>query len=473
MPAFGKQVRRLFVLIEEGNIKGVFPSWEAAEVFADSNAISLEYLLEFQTRAECPDHLHLLSAFLHNRWEFVGQWSSVPPVWKTIPEKVRLDHYRREGEDFLPFRSIEFPWVPTLLVTVNPMAAEPPTGKVTLLSKTQPAPEKEADTTSEVAPQEPEVEKSAEEMPPPLESAAPSPQPADPIERKPIMEDTPPLATQPPASNKIKPVLKKEPLSNSEAAPSPDAGKARKKLKLRQPLSPRGKPASTPIKPIPVMAPTAPMVAPKAPTPRAQRDASQPPDSAPTPVAEADAPLSAEGSAGEQEPVGTETMTFHAFPFLIALIAFIAGWAVGLFLAFKPTPSANSIAAHSQFLSTAEVTPIEPDILFFERTVPPQFQADWIRELDLKPIEFSQSVPLPYAFALDNWVASLRSATPPASLAQVETALAQMTRRTSYGFFNQQDDTTLVLDLEANVLAGWIRARDLEDLTASLPDKGD
>ncbi|MEX0332124.1 MAG: hypothetical protein AB3N64_11930, partial [Puniceicoccaceae bacterium] len=116
--------QRVFVLVDKGSAQGVFNSWEAAETYADENKFSLDHLMEYITRSDHPDHLHLMAAQWEGDWEFQGEWTKQAPKWQTPPKKVRLDHYHARGGGFSLLRQKEFTWESGLLWKVNPMAPE-------------------------------------------------------------------------------------------------------------------------------------------------------------------------------------------------------------------------------------------------------------------------------------------------------------------------------------------------------------
>ena len=121
----GSPRQRVFVLVDEDAAKGVFFTWEAAEAFADENRYSLDKLMEYETRSDYPDHLHLMAALWEDDlWIFQGSWSRKRPDWKTPPKKVRLDHYHARGSSFHLLRQREFDWEDGLLEQIHPMAPD-------------------------------------------------------------------------------------------------------------------------------------------------------------------------------------------------------------------------------------------------------------------------------------------------------------------------------------------------------------
>ena len=119
--------RRLFVLVDKDILRGVFLSFEAAEIFAEENGLSLDRLLEFTTKSAHPDHLHLMSGKLSGEedWRFLGEWSQANLPADADPATVRLEHFIIRNNHVEHFRSCEFPWEPGLLRKVQPMAENP------------------------------------------------------------------------------------------------------------------------------------------------------------------------------------------------------------------------------------------------------------------------------------------------------------------------------------------------------------
>jgi hypothetical protein len=122
---YGSHSQRVFVLVDQECVMGIFFTWEAAEAFGDENRLPLNRLMEYETRKDYPDHLHLMSAQWDDDWEFQGAWTTKAPDWPTPPKKVRLDHYHAKGNAFHMLRQREFDWEPDLLDLINPMAPDP------------------------------------------------------------------------------------------------------------------------------------------------------------------------------------------------------------------------------------------------------------------------------------------------------------------------------------------------------------
>jgi len=118
---------RLFVLLHKDVVRGVFLSFEAAGIFADEHQLSLDHLLEFQTRSAHPDHLHLMSAKFTGReeWRFLGEWTEANLPKEENPVALSLEHYVVRKDRVEHFRACEFPWEPDLFRQVNPMAENP------------------------------------------------------------------------------------------------------------------------------------------------------------------------------------------------------------------------------------------------------------------------------------------------------------------------------------------------------------
>jgi len=120
----GGNRRRVFVLVDGGIVRGLFNSWDEAEAYADEKRFSLDHLMEYETRKDFPDHLHLLSAQWDEDWIFQGQWSKHLPRWQNPPARIRLEHYHFKGNEFQIFRQKEFDFYDGLIERINPMAPD-------------------------------------------------------------------------------------------------------------------------------------------------------------------------------------------------------------------------------------------------------------------------------------------------------------------------------------------------------------
>lgn len=117
----GRASRRVFVLVADRQLRGVFLSWEEADAFAEANRVSLEGLLEFTTRSDHPDVLLLCSALWDRDWEFVGQWASSTAPFEKRPQKVRLDYYQLSATDARRIHQRDFPWQRDLFQKIDPL----------------------------------------------------------------------------------------------------------------------------------------------------------------------------------------------------------------------------------------------------------------------------------------------------------------------------------------------------------------
>lgn len=449
--------RRVFVLVDKGKAQGVFNSWEAAEAYADENRFSLENLMEYETRPDHPDHLHLMAAKWDDSWEFVGEWTRKKPSWNKPPQQIRLDHYHARGPEFRLLRQNEFHWKEGLLEKVNPMAPDsamvpeestkaatpPPQWKPKLaplkpVAKPSPPPPE--------PPQGPEPSKTPEEPEPSETGSAPAPIP--PVEKiKPRLSTTPPLidpleeseSGEPQAPEKPAPAKseKKEvpPLSEK----SKIAFQKRNRLRLKSDkLSP---------KPIPVF------------------------DTRNT-HGEASTPGKSTVELAHMEQVKTPTPEEAVEPrkviplrLILPIAAIIVCWGLGIFYVFRPEPTAQKMLPEITTLARADVLIIEPGQVFFQLPVDPVNQHRWVQTLELNPVSAEETLAIPTMHTLRTWEKPEGFIRPPYAAVEVREWWDLRLRPITYGFYHQwEDGSILILDLESDLLIGWAHIKRLPDL---------
>lgn len=446
----GSPRRRVFVLVDKGEVKGVFPSWDAAEAFADDNRYSLDHLYEFQTKPDHPDHLHLMAAQWDGVWKFVGEWSKKTPDWEQTPARVRLDHYHALGQKFHLLRQKDFKWRDGVLDLINPMAPDAAI-QIDAQVKSVPPPPKKPEWKPKLAPLRPVQKQQAE----PAEENAPKEVQPEPSENQskspvlgPLMEENGP----PEAPSKD---FEKEPPPPAEAqqAPAAESSGATPKISFPKKTALRLKTDRPGPKPIPHFQ-TVPDPPPEPPT--TKRGLPQPGEAIPEPVEEAPGP--------EKAPAG-KVRKVWPMRLILPVVSIFLFWAAGLWWALKPPATTQSIIEDLSSLSDARIVAIEPGQIFFQLEVDPIHQQRWVRSLGLLPIPFGKTLNLPTYHALDTWEQPDGFIRPPYAEVEVREWWDLRLRRISYGFYHEwEDGTLLVLDLQGDLLIGWGQARNLPDL---------
>jgi hypothetical protein len=414
--------RRVFVLVHRGLAQGVFSSWDAAVEYADANQFSLEHLLEFETRPDHPDHIHLMEAERDGQWQFVGMWSRQPPDWQTPPDRLRMDHYHARGDGFELFRRKEFDWEEGLLARVQPMAPDAALKVESGVKKPPAAPA----WKPKIAPLRPL--RGQPQNPRPATDAAPAPAPAPPPKAP-----SSPVSPNPPSSLPAGPPAQRRPLRLKSTKPAP--------------------------KPIPSFQPApvhAPQTAESSPAVSAgpaeeQSKVSDGITDAPEHTVEAEATVAAR----------------RVWPLrlILPVAAIVLCWAGGLYWVLKPAESAQSIVNRVTSLAKARVLIIEPGQVFFQLPIDPIHQQRWVQSLGLDPIPYGRTLEIPNFHALDTWAKPDGFIRPPYAAVEVEEWWDLRLREVSYGFYHRWDDGSfIVLDLGTDTLVGWARASRLPEL---------
>ena len=489
--------QRVFVLVDKGSAQGVFTSWEAAETYADEHKFSLDHLMEYITRSDHPDHLHLMAAKWDGDWEFQGEWTRQAPKWPSPPKKVRLDHYHARGGGFQLLRQKEFTWEPGLLWKVNPMAPEealrtelPPVSSgetkspdwkpiltpLKPLGPGGPSIEKPAEPPRESTPATPSpVEKPAPEGPrQPVPSAGVGsqdrpPPPGQAPAKSLVTEPEPPVeeesgpkgpATQPPSPAKPKlsvvepgskpPAEKQAAAKGSSADSHPETGKPKITFQKKSTLRLRSKKGAP--EPIPSFKPIV-----------------TPPDlagSSPSSVELAQQQEAALAKAeAERQKASMKVRRVWSIRLILTMVFLVACWGAGIFWVFRPEPTVANILFGVTSLNSARTKIMEPEMVFFQLPVDPVNQDRWIQNLKLQPIREGQIISIPTYHALDTWEKGSGFVRPPFSLTEVDEWWDLRLRKIRYGFTHPwEDGTILVLDLESDTMIGWAKAKNLPEI---------
>jgi hypothetical protein len=449
---YGSHSQRVFVLVDQECVMGVFFTWEAAEAFGDENRLPLNRLMEYETRKDYPDHLHLMSAQWDDDWEFQGAWTTKAPDWPTPPKKVRLDHYHAKGNAFHMLRQREFDWEPDLLDLINPMAPDPtlrsataarlPTDrpqwkpKLALLKPLTPIGKAGAPVSrdQEQTPASPSVDSTPTEDHPAsfLPSERPKIAPPPPVE-KPKLKLTPPAIpnTKNSSGRQDDLTLGKTPtISCSKKNP----------LRLKKVGGPTPIPAFQPT-----LAPSLEEITGKSSVELAQQD--------PTAMA-TKKPVEPEFT-GKPKRVWAPKLIF-------SLAATAICWTAGGLWVLRPEPTAASVLAEVTTLNNARVIVIEPTMVFFQLDVDPVHQERWIQNLKMDPIPTETPVAIPTYHALDTWEKPNGFIRPPFGDVEVKDWWKLRLRDVRYGFSRTLDNgSILILDFESDTIIGWAQARQL------------
>lgn len=442
--------RRVFVLVDKGDAKGVFSSWDAAESYADDNRYSLDHLYEFETKPDHPDHLHLMAAQWNGVWQFAGEWSKKTATWKQPPERIRLDHYHAMGGKFHLLRQMEFKWRESVLEQINPMAPDAAM-KIDYQIKSVPPPTPKPQWKPKLSPLRPIDEPGNREKPTdsPKDIKDAEEPPADnPTPRPPLMEEAPP---DPPAEKEAPEALPEE--SPEAEPPTEPVPEERPKISFtrKNPLRLRTDRASP--RPIPDF--------------RNEQDS---PPEPPTTTAGLPKPGGEPEPAVEElieEPDESPGKPRRVWPMrlIVPVAAIVLCWAGGLYWALKPPATTQSIITDVTSLASARTLAIEPGQIFFQLEVDPIHQQRWVRSLGLLPIPFGKTFTLPQYHALDTWEKPEGFIRPPYAEVEVREWWDLRLRRISYGFFHEwEDGTVLIMDLQADLLLGWGHARNFPEL---------
>jgi len=459
---------RVFVLVEKGAVQGVFMSWDEAETFADEHRLSLDHLFEYVTRHDNPDHLHLLAAEWDGGWEFHGEWKRETPRWKQQPTRVRLDHYHIRSKVFRILRQKEFDWSTGLLLKIDPMAPDMILEQVGSQKPVTPAqqwrPKLGALKTS--AP-EPEPQKEEQESGEPEvvhEKKEPAigklPLISDP---EPAMEDLPvPLkAVSDPETPRIKPALERapvqkprlsedtkkpiEPESPVQNGPLALDDKPKISFPKRKPLKLKGR--ETP-EPIPAFAPTVPL-----PEPTSSKSSVEL------------AQLLAEKDKEPNEAITGKPKRVWPMRLYVAIAAVLIGWGGGISWIFRAQPTAEEIVSSVIALNPASVITIEPGQVFFQLPIDPIHQQRWVRSLAMNPIPVDTHIYIPHHHTLETWTQASAFVRPPYAPIEVREWWDLRLRDVTYGFtMDWEDGSTLILDLESDMLIGWMNAKHLPEV---------
>ncbi|MGC9451046.1 MAG: hypothetical protein ACP5I4_06315 [Oceanipulchritudo sp.] len=443
--------RRVFVLVDQGIAKGVFLSWEAAETYADENRLSLDHLMEYETRRDYPDHLHLMAAKWDGDWQFQGEWTRNIPQWPKPPRKVRLDHYHAKGDGFQLLRQREFIWEPNLLGKINPMAPD-----------------------AAIMPRNPK----------PSSGTASFPEP----QWKPKLAPLKPLKPTPPEGESFPESGKETPVTSPENGDSPPVARSDRKdtaaSDFPQPEKPKLSLRSGTPPPLKPDAPVAPVAEPKKPKIAFQKR--QPlrlkkqvgpkpipsfkpvtpppmdPHTGKMKIPRTTAPGEIPRGAPVKKPGKRRLWPMRL---IIALVALVAGWAGGLYWALRPEPTAAEISGTITSLANARTMVIEPQMVFFQLPVDPVHQHRWQKALGLNPISRHDPIPIPTFHTLSTWEKPEGFIRPPYGVVEVEEWWNIRTRKVSFGFIHEwEDGSVLILDLESDLLIGWANVHLLKEL---------
>ena len=407
--------RRVFVLVDKGLAQGVFTSWDAAEAYADEHRFSLDHLMEYETRLDHPDHLHLMAAEWEGEWSFQGEWTRIPPKWPKPPRKIRLDHYHAKGNEFHLLRQKEVDWEANLLGRINPMAPEH-----ALVADGQAA-------RKPIQPQVPQWKPKLTPLKPPASTV--------------LMEETePPVGELGPEAAKVE--------EKASVSP-PEVTKPRISFQKKQPLRLRSR---TGPQPIPSFRPTVAMVA--------------DPGEGKSTVELAHADLeSARGEQGKDEMESGKPRRIWSLRLIISLAAVAACWAGGVYWVLRPEPPAASLVAQVASLNSASKLILEPEMVFFQLPVEPAYQERWIQSLGLKVIPEAQSRMVPTLHALSTWAKPDGFIRPPYSMTEVDEWWKLRLREVKYGFtYDWDDGYSMILDFESDLLISFAPAGRLREV---------
>lgn len=477
-PGSGRQ--RVFVLVDKGSARGVFTSWEAAETFADEHKLALDHLMEYVTRSDHPDHLHLMAALWDNDWEFQGEWTRQPPRWPKPPRKVRLDHYHAKGGGFQLLRQKEFPWESGLLWKVNPMA--PDEALKPELPKATPAQDKPTPWKSQLTPLKP-IGKEAPSAAEPGQANAEASKPKTPIPPRPDAESSP--------ADKLKrqedrpPPAGTEPKKSFVTEPEPSFDATAKPTAPQKPKLATGKPEQkTPSAKPPEKAKASDGDAPK---PRITFQKKSPlrlkSKAAPQPIPSFETTATPTDPAGnsvssvelaqeqhaamvkaeeEKKKAAIKVRRVWSIRLILTVVFVMACWAGGILWVFRPEPTAASVVSGVISLNSARTKIMEPEMVFFQLPVDPVHQERWIQSLQLQPIPEGQDISIPTYHALDTWEKPSGFVRPPYSETEVNEWWELRLRKVRYGFtYTWEDGTILILDLESDTMIGWAKAKNL------------
>ncbi len=500
---------RVFVLVDEDAVKGVFFSWDAAEDFADAHGHSLEMLMEYETPGDHPDHLHLMAAKWESGWKFQGEWSQRTLNWQTPPKQVRLEHYHAKGDEFSLFRTWVFDWEPGLLLKVNPMAPDQafekisprqqPSGSGAPAEETRKADKAGESETEKKSPDgdfEPDFPTDSEKEPPKkksyfqdydtdFESKEPdinfddsdalvsdkidtSPSFPSPVRKLPKivqradkLQDT--LGTKG-LPKREKPPEEKEPSVVEDKPEEPQ--KVKPKLRLTPtPVPIEDKPEETkPDAPAPAKSRII-----KKSTLKLRKKA------APEPIPAFKATSTHGTLAGSKPETKAEqddadeasksAKRVWSPKLIFTVVSLVACWIVGLLWALIPEASAESIVAEIATLNQARLIVVEPKMVYFQFDVDPVHQERYIKNLNLKPIPKDEPIPIPTYHALSTWEQVGVYVRPPYANIEVKEWWDIKKRDIQYGFYRQwEDGSILILDFESDTILGWAQAKYLKEI---------
>ena len=454
--------QRVFVLVDKGIARGVFFTWDAAEAFADEHRLSLDQLMEYETRSDSPDHLHLLAAIWDDDWEFQGEWTKKAPKWPNSPKKVRLDHYHAQGNRFHLLRQKEFDWEDGLLQRVNPMAPDSAIKQDTPSSI--PPSESGGQWRPKLSPLKPinpaNQRKEGQKAPSAKQPLLTEPEPQIKTAEAPTAEKV--TGSTLPLPPKAKPSLVTK--GSGSSAPSPPVGKtstpptkeqsakrseAKISFQKRRPLRLKSKDSPQPI---PDFKPTvAPSIEPGGSVSSVE-------------LAQAQHEAAAKAQA-EKEKAAQKVRRVWSIRLILSVVFLIGCWTGGIYWVLRPEPTAAKIVAQVASLKPARVKIFEPEMIFFQLKIDPAHQERWISSLRLQPLRQNQVLKLPTYHALDTWEQPDGFIRPPYSETEVSEWWNLRIRNIQYGFIYTWDDGSLIiLDLESDTLIGWAKAKLIPEL---------
>lgn len=421
-PAAEDHSFRLFVLVEAGETRGVFMTWEAAEGFADDQDLSISRIYEFKTRPSHPEHLHLMSALWDEEWRFVGEWPEETPPWRRPPRKIRLDHYHVSTGEVKRLRQEDWNWHDHLLARIDPMApdAAPRSNdngpdKAPSEMEWKPRLPPLRAVTSESSPQAEETLTSAEVKAEPSQTAG-EPAPAEP---KP---EAPP----------------------EKAAKSNDKTVLQSREEKRKPSGPT---------PIPHFEPLTAVASSKVRKPALKADPMEKKNPVPGAVNE---------PKTESPQAYGKVKRIWPLKLILPMAAILLIWGWGIYNEVKPPSKTQKVVARSTTLTNSRKIPVEPGYLFFQMDVDPAHQQRWARTLGLDPIPRGDSYGLPHFHSLETWPEPEGYFRAPYSEAEVREWWNLRMNEVSFGFYHQWPDGSLIiLDLKNDRLIGGGEAEQL------------
>ncbi len=512
--------QRVFVLVDQDSAKGVFFTWDAAEKFADAHHYSLEKLMEYETRSDYPDHLHLMAAKWDADWIFQGEWSRRTPNWSSPPKQIRLDHYHAKGNAFHLLRHREFEWEEGLLLRINPMA--PDSALESRAPTPTPLPEQKPHWQPQISPlkpldpiPQPELQKSEnthiepkkEQVSEPVKKSSPSP--GKQLPRIVIESAKAANLKESETVNEVLPKNKEDQGAGETESPpkSINAIEPEPESELVLGLHPEKEPPKPVVQPrIPQGKSKLKLTPAAVSTNKSDDKKNQDQSSAkknskvnfkkksslrlrgkagPTPIpsfqpaaipksntsgkssvelAQAD-PKAMSGKKPVEVEFTGKPKRIWSLKILFTLTSVVICWTVGIYWVLRPEPTAASLLAEITTMSRAKTIVVEPNMVFFQLEVDPMYQERYIRNLKLKPVLEENSIPIPTYHALDTWEKPKTFIRPPYADVEVDEWWDFRRRDIKYGFTKTwEDGSVLILDFESDTIMGWVDVKVLPEV---------